>query len=62
MLKNVISQGDFAVWPQAAAVIFTLTFLAILAWTYRKGARGHYASMAEMALDDPNTQEQKHGR
>jgi len=63
MLKNVISQGNFAIWPSISLVIFTLTFLGILLWIYRKNAAKHYHDMANMILDDDCKQpETKNGR
>jgi len=53
MLKNLISQGDFVLWPQLSLVVFLATFIAILAWVCRPKATDHYASMAALALDDP---------
>ncbi len=63
MLKNVISQGNFAIWPSISVVIFTLTFIGILIWISRKKAGKHYDYMANMLLDDDSKQpETRHGR
>ena len=61
MLKQVISQGGFAFWPQLSLVIFTLTFLAILVWVSRKKASQHYQDMANLAIED-SQMEQRHDR
>ncbi|MDJ0835136.1 MAG: cbb3-type cytochrome c oxidase subunit 3 [Acidobacteriota bacterium] len=58
MLKNVISQGDWVLWPQLALGVFTLTFIAVVIWTARRKATDHYETMARMALED--TREQHH--
>ena len=60
MLKNVISQGDWALWPQLAMGVFTLTFIGILIYTVRRKAKDHYETMARMALEE--TRENHHGR
>ncbi len=52
MLKHVISQGDFAFWPQLSLVIFCVTFIAILAVTLRRGAKPHFEYMADLVLQD----------
>jgi len=52
MLKNVISQGDFALYPSLAVVIFAVTFAFILFKTTRRKTADHYRSMAALALDD----------
>lgn len=59
MLKNVISQGDFAIWPILSTLVFFGTFLAILVWVYRPKGRKHYDHMAQLAMDDHS---QKEGR
>ena len=56
MLKNVISQGDFAIWPILATLIFAVTFLGILIWTWRKGTKKHYQYMSNLALEEGNKQ------
>ena len=62
MLKNVISQGDFSVWPIAATLIFAVTFVGILIWTWRKGSKNHYQYMSNLTMDEGNKQtELKHG-
>ncbi len=63
MLKNLISQGNFAIWPEIATVIFAVTFLGILVWVFRKKTSGHYRYMANMILDEQDKQpETEHGR
>ena len=52
MLKNVISQGDFHLWPQISLVLFVLTFSLIMAWIFRRGSKEHYHTMANMISDD----------
>jgi hypothetical protein len=52
MLKDVISQGDYALYPSVAVLIFALTFAFILYKTTRPKAADHYRSMASLALDD----------
>lgn len=53
MLKNVISQGEFHIWPQISLVLFVLTFVCIMAWIFRRGSKEHYHTMANMISDDP---------
>ena len=57
MLKNVISQGDFALWPSISTVLFLATFLAILVWVYRPHGRRHYEDMANLAVEDSTDKE-----
>lgn len=52
MLKNVISQGNWELFPSIALVIFAVTFAAILYVTTRPKTADHYRSMADLALDD----------
>ena len=58
-MKNVISQGDFAFWPQLSLIIFLVTFIAIIAWAYRRKARHHYDTMAKLVMED-QTRENRH--
>jgi len=58
MLKQVISQGDFAIWPQLSLVVFTLTFIFIFLRVYRKKANPHYEQMARLAIEDSTKPEQ----
>lgn len=59
MLKELISQGNFALWPQISLVLFFATFAAILLWTRRRGMDSHYRYMAGLTLDDA-TEEMDH--
>ena len=52
MLKNVISQGNWELFPTIALVIFAITFVAILYATTRPKKADHYRAMANLALDD----------
>lgn len=52
MLKNVISQGNFAIWPQISLVIFLLTFVAILCWVLAGKRKNHYDYMASLTLEE----------
>lgn len=52
MLKELISQGNFAIWPQISLVLFFATFTAVLLWTRRRGADTHYRYMAGLTLED----------
>lgn len=52
MLKNLISQGDFALWPQISLVLFLAVFSAILVWTFRIGSKRHYEAMGNLVLED----------
>lgn len=54
MLKELISQGNFAIWPQISLMMFFLTFAGVLIWVWRKGSDNHYRYMAGMILDDVN--------
>lgn len=38
-----------------ALVLFFVTFLGVLLWTYRRSAREHYESMARLPLDERNS-------
>ncbi len=57
MLKQVISQGDFAIWPQLSLLVFTFTFLFILWRTYRKKVNPHYEQMARLAVEDTHPEQ-----
>lgn len=60
MLKTLISQGNWAIWPQISLVIFTLTFVGILLYATRRKAADHYRYMANLTMDE--TGEAKDGR
>ena len=63
MLKHLISQGDWAVWPQISTVIFAVTFAGILLYVTRGKSRQHYDYMAGLVLDEGGvTEEDGHGR
>ena len=38
-----------------ALVLFFVTFLGVLLWTFRKSAREHYKDMAKLPLDERNS-------
>jgi len=48
MLKNIISQGNYALWSQIALTLFFLTFVFILLWVFRKHSGRHYQYMAQL--------------
>ena len=63
MLKTIISQGDFAIWPEISLIIFCLTFLAILIWVNRKNSGKHYRYMADLVCDEQGARaEEQHDR
>lgn len=53
MLKNIISQGNYAIWSQIALTLFFLTFVVILFWVFRKHSGSHYQYMSNL----PNQKE-----
>ncbi len=64
MLKNIISQGNFAIWPQISLVLFLLCFTGVLIWVYRRNAGKHYDDMANIVFDEsgPHTEDTHGGR
>lgn len=52
MLKNVISVGNFAIWPQIGLLLFLFSFIGILIWVRRKNSTKHYQYMAGLAIND----------
>lgn len=61
MLKEIISQGNFAIWPSISLLMFFITFSAILLWVRRKGNDDHFQYMADLTLDSATTaKEQNH--
>lgn len=57
MLKNIISQGNYALWSQIALVLFFLTFLCILLWAFSQKTRSHFQYMAQLTEDQTSSQE-----
>lgn len=57
MLKNIISQGDYALWSQIALVIFFLTFVGILCWAFSKKSGAHFKYMAQLPGETTSPQE-----
>ena len=51
MLKHLISQGNFAVWPLISLVLFVAVFTAILVWVSRR-AKAQDDAMADLVFDD----------
>lgn len=59
MLKHLISQGNFAIWPQISMVIFAVTFIGILLYVTKGKDRKHYDYMADLALREDSTGEER---
>lgn len=57
MLKNIISQGDYALWSQIALVLFFLTFTCILCWAFSRKAQDHFKYMAQLPGENAPSQE-----
>lgn len=53
MLKNIISQGNYAVWSQIALVLFFMTFVGILCWVFNRKTKDHFQYMSAL----PNSSE-----
>lgn len=49
LLSSVSSNGALLV---AALLLFFVTFLGIVVWTFRRSGRDYYAAMASKPLDD----------
>ena len=52
MLKNIISTGQFDIWPSLSLLLFLGVFVAIVVWVFRKNSDAHYRHMAELTLQD----------
>jgi len=52
MLRDLISNSDFTIWPEISVVMFLAAFVGIFLWTYRRKAVKHYERMGRLALED----------
>jgi cbb3-type cytochrome oxidase subunit 3 len=51
-LSEIMSQAGLARYAEIALVLFLLAFVAIVAWTFRPGARRRMDADARLPLDD----------
>ena len=52
MLREALSFFTNTEWTVIGLVLFFVTFVAIVAWTYRRSARKFYRDMAHLPLDE----------
>ena len=55
-LSDVVGSAGLSVYAQVALVIFFVTFVGIVLWTFARRNRARYDKMREMPLHDEVTQ------
>jgi len=60
MLKNIISQGNYAIWSQVALVLFFVTFVGILCWVLNRKALPHFQYMSQLPNENDGCDQGEH--
>ena len=57
MLEQVLPNIPPSQWKLIAMLLFLVSFVGIVVWTFRRGSREHYDEMAKLPLDERNSHE-----
>ncbi len=50
LIKSVLNQNDVGLGPSIAVVVFFLTMLAIIGWTFRPNAKKDYENQGDLTV------------
>lgn len=54
MIRDFLSQTDLVAFPLFTVLLFVGTFVGMLVWIFRPGAKAAYRERSMLALDDEN--------